>query len=228
MAIDLLGAFEGCRLDIGAEILRHALPDEDEGEHDRDRQQDIQGRAGEIDPEIADGLGLAPREPTNERERKRDARRGREEIVDGETGHLGQIAHRRLAAVGLPVGVGDEAHRGVEGEALFDPGLPCRIEREQALKPLQRVERDKSDEAEDQQRDGIGEPMLLFLFIDAAAPVDRALERAQHRMQKGALAIEDARHVAAEWPGDGDDDHAEERDLDPAVQGHGILRSTRS
>jgi hypothetical protein len=36
--------------------------------------------------------------------------------MGGEAGHLRKMAHRRLAGIGLPIGVGDEADRRVEGE----------------------------------------------------------------------------------------------------------------
>ena len=60
LADRLLGAFERRRVDISAEVLRNALPDEDERGDDRQRQQHVEGAAGEIDPEIADGLAPRP------------------------------------------------------------------------------------------------------------------------------------------------------------------------
>ena len=38
-----------------------------------------------------------------------------------------------------------------------------------------------------------------------------------------ALAAEDPGHIAAKRPGDRDHDRAEQRDLQPAIEGHGIL-----
>ena len=40
--------------------------------------------------------------------------------------------------------------------------------------------------------------MLLLRLIDAADPVEAALDRPQDRRQKCALAGEDARHIGAE------------------------------
>ena len=68
----LLGAFERRRLGIGAEILRHALPDEEQADDDRDRQQDVERAAGQIDPEIADRL-----RPSGARSRGSARRRAR-------------------------------------------------------------------------------------------------------------------------------------------------------
>ena len=56
------------------------------------------------------------REAADQGDGDRHADRGRDEVLHGEPGHLDEVAHRRLAGVVLPVGVGDEAHGGVEGE----------------------------------------------------------------------------------------------------------------
>ena len=59
----------------------------------------------------------------------------------------------------------------------------------------------------------VHEPGLLALLVDAAGPVDRGLNRPQHRRQEGALAVEDSRHIAAEHRGDRDDDGAVKQNL---------------
>ena len=117
----LLGAFERRRLGVGAEILRHALPDEEQADDDRDRQQDVERAARQIDPEVADALGRAAGEAADQRDRQRNAGRRRDEVVNRQPRHLDEIAHRRFGHVGLPVGVGDEADRRVEGETFARP-----------------------------------------------------------------------------------------------------------
>ena len=216
----LLGALERGRLGVGAEILRHALPDEEQADDDADRQQDVERAAGEIDPEVADALGRAPGEAADQRDRQRDAGRGRDEVVHGEPRHLDEVAHRRLGHVGLPVGVGVEAHRRVEGEPFLDRRLAGRVERQHRLEAHQRVEAGEADQAEQQHRHGIGHPILVALLVDAAQLVEDALERAQYRREEGALAREDAGHVAAERLHEQGDHHAEQRDLKPTVEGH--------
>src|SRR5665213_1273677 len=47
---------------IYSSMLRHALPHEEQPDDDCDRQQHVKRAAREIDPEIADAFGLAPRE----------------------------------------------------------------------------------------------------------------------------------------------------------------------
>ena len=74
---------------------------------------------------------------------------------------------------------------------------------------------------EQQHADHVHKPGLLTLLVDAAGPVDRRFDRPQHRRQEGALAVEDARHVAAEHRRNRDDDRAVEQDLNPANRSHG-------
>ena len=150
--------------------MRHALPDEEQADDDRDRQQDVEDAARQIDPEIADRLRRAAREAADQRDGERNAGRGRHEIVHRQPRHLREIAHRRFGHIGLPVRVGDEAHRRVEGEALLDRGLTLRVEGQDPLQPLQRIKRDEARHAEEQHGDGIGDPMLVFRLIDAAEP----------------------------------------------------------
>ena len=57
-----------------------------------------------------------------------------DEVVERQRDHLREIRHRRFAAVALPVGVGRETHRGVEGEVGLNAGQLLRIERQQVLK----------------------------------------------------------------------------------------------
>jgi hypothetical protein len=135
--------------------------------------------------------------------------------------HLHQIGHRAFTTVVLPVGVGDEADRGVERQVLGDGGLLRRVERQHGLQPHHRIKDEKAADMKEQHGDGVGQPMLLALLVDAADPVKRDLDRPQDRGQKYALAIEHARHVPAERLGKRDDDRTEEKNLDPADGGHG-------
>jgi hypothetical protein len=144
----LFAAFERRRFDVGVQILRHALPDEKQPNYDRDRQEHIENGAGHIDPEIADRLRRAAGKAPNEGNGERDAGRGRNEIMHGKPGHLGHVAHGRLGRVGLPVGIGDEAHRRVKGEIRSDRVKVLRVERQDCLQALQSVKRQEAHETE--------------------------------------------------------------------------------
>ena len=54
----------------------------------------------------------------DQRDRKHDARGRRQEVLMGEAEHLHEVGQRALATIVLPVGVGDEADGGVEGEVF--------------------------------------------------------------------------------------------------------------
>jgi len=59
-----------------------------------------------------------------------DARGRRREIVERQRDHLREVGHGRFTAVVLPVGVGGEARRGVEGKRGETPGSCLRVERQ--------------------------------------------------------------------------------------------------
>ena len=96
-----------------------------------DGQQHPEGAAGEVDPEVAEGLHLAAGDAADEGDGERQADGGRPEVVRREAEHLGEVAHRGLGRVGLPVGVGGEGDGGVEGEVGRDGGEMLRVEREE-------------------------------------------------------------------------------------------------
>ncbi len=217
----LLGAFEGGCLDIGAERLRHALPYEEQRVDDADRQQDVERAARDIDPEIADGAHGGAREAADQRHRQHDAGRRRKEVLMRQAEHLHEVGERAFAAVVLPVGVGDEAHRRVEREILRHRRLLGRIERQHRLQSHQGVEDQESADVEEQHGHRVGDPVLLAPFIDAAHPIKRRFDRPQDRRKERALAVEHARHVAAERNHQRGDDRAVEQNLNPADDGHG-------
>ena len=145
-----------------------------------------------------------------------------------EAEHLGEVGERALAAVVLPVGVGDEAGRRVEGEVGRDGALAGGVERQRALETQQGVQDEEAAEMEDEHRDQVGDPALLVVLVDAGHAVEQPFGRPQHGGQDGALAREDAGHVAAEQRRDRDDDDAVERDLRPAYGSHGAPFQNRS
>lgn len=136
--------------------------------------------------------------------------------------HLHQVRDRALAAVVLPVGVGDEGDRRVEGQIRGDRPLPGRIERQHGLQAHHAVDDEESADMEQEYRDRVGQPMLLALLVDAGDPVDAGLDRTQHRREKRLLAVEHARHVPAQRLCKRDNDSAIKNDLEPTDHSHGI------
>ena len=81
------GLFRTCerrRIDIGPQVLGYALPDEEKRCDYRDRQQDVERAAGEIDPKIAKAARLTPGKAANQGNGQCDADGGRDEIMDRE------------------------------------------------------------------------------------------------------------------------------------------------
>ena len=125
-----LAEFDGLRRREG---LHHALADQHHSQNQRQRQQDVQGRAHQIDPEVADAVRFALDEAAHQGHQHGHTAGGGKEVLHVEAEHLGEITHRRLAAVALPVGVGGKAHRRVEGGIRRDVGQRLRIQRQPEL-----------------------------------------------------------------------------------------------
>ena len=113
--------------------------------------------------------------------------------------HLGEVAQRALAGVALPVGVGDEADRGVERQRAA-----CTFAMSVGLNgsPLWirwiTYEQDEADDAEREQRQRVDVPALLALGVDPAEPVDQPLDRTEDPVEPRRTAVVDAGDVAAE------------------------------
>jgi len=140
--------------------------------------------------------------------------------VEGERGHLGEVAHRRLASVVLPVGVGGEADGRVEGQVRSDGVETLRVEGQEVLQALNGVRHYGAGHTEDEQREGVANPTLLYLRIHGGQAVDGALERPHDWRQESALAgariCEHTRQVRAHWPGDGHQQHDVQKDMEEA------------
>jgi hypothetical protein len=91
-------AFKGRALDRRAQGLRHALRDEEECRQHADWEQDVESATAEIDPIIANGRRSPPCKAADQRDGDCHSGRGRKKRMNGDAGHLAQIAQRRLPA----------------------------------------------------------------------------------------------------------------------------------
>ena len=130
------------------------------------------------------------------------------------------MTHRRLAAVVLPVRIGDEAGGSIEGEIGRDAVEAARVQRQEVLQALQGVEREEAGDGKDDHRDRVGEPVLLARRVDARQPVEAALDRPEHRRQEVSFAGVGARDDSAEGNGARDHERKRQRDLQPADKCH--------
>ena len=113
------------RFKILDDSLRHQENGEDEGE----RKQKVEVDPDEVGPEIPDRTGGVPGQASDEGGRHGDPDRGRDEVMEDEADHLGEIGQRRFPRIVLPVGVGDEAGRGIEGQVRADRSEMLGVER---------------------------------------------------------------------------------------------------
>ncbi|MNO52897.1 hypothetical protein D3C76_433280 [compost metagenome] len=110
----LLVTLQGDGVRVVGERLRYPLPDQQQRQQQAQRQQAIERGAGHVDPEVAQGGAGTSGDAPAQGDQHGQAGGGADEVLHGEAEHLAEIADRYLATVGLPVGVGDEAHRRVE------------------------------------------------------------------------------------------------------------------
>ena len=123
----LLRPLQCCRFYRPLQGLRRAQEHQRQRHQHGERQQHIEHRPCQIDPKIADRRALLPRQGARQTERQGQGDRRVEEIISGEPDHLREMAHRHLAGVGLPIGVGDEADGRIEGEVGSDGALRPRV-----------------------------------------------------------------------------------------------------
>ncbi len=204
---------EGC-----GEGLRQAERDQHQRQDERGRQQDVERGAGQIDPEIAEDAGLLGGEATRDGGGHRRAAGGRDEVLRRQAEHLAEVRERRLAAIGLPVGVGDEGHRRVEGERRRHPVEALRVERQQVLVAQHQEQQREARRVEGEQRQSIGVPALRLRPALASEPEDRVLDRRQELRFAG----EDAGHVVAERPGEPQQQGREDEELDEVRDERGL------
>ncbi len=99
------------------------------------------------------------------------------------------MGHRGLTGVGLPVGVGDEADRGVPGDVVGHRGQAQR-QPQSVLQSQERVEPEQRDRGEGEHAAGVHTPGLFCPGVDPDQAVDDAV----------LLGGDDAVHVVAERP----------------------------
>ena len=161
-----------------------------------------------------------PLDATDQRHRDRDAHRRRTEVMRRQAGHLREIAHGRFGRVELPVGVGGKAGRGVPGQVGANIGNRLRIPRQMRLQPLDRVGQHQRHRGEAQHGEGILAPVHLLVGVHAAQLVDQPLDGAKDRVEPGALALENARHICAYRANRCQKNQGIKAKLQPAIGGH--------
>ncbi len=206
---------------VAAERLQDALRDQHDRGEERERQQHVEGRAEEVDPEVADVPAPgAVGEPPDQRDGDGDADARGDEVLHRQPGHLAEVAHRGLAAVVLPVRVRHERRDGVEAVVPRNRVEVLRVPRVQRLRAQDQVEHEPPEQREGDGRPGVLLPVLPAARVRAQQPAPEALGRREHRAQQRALTGEDARHVGAEERRRQHDEAEDDRELEE-IHAHG-------
>ena len=166
--------------------------------------------------------------PRIKRDRDRDPDGCRHEVLHRQPRHLGQMAHRRLAAVVLPVRVRDETDGGIEGQRRRHRADVGRIQRQLALQALEEEEADDGDGAEGQQRERVHRPRLLPPWIDPAQAVEQPLDRCEDPVTGSGTVTVDTREVRTEQPRSREQETDEDADLEPRGSAHPRRSGTSS
>ena len=130
-------------------------------------------------------------------------------------GHLHEVTQRGFGRVALPVRVGGETDRRVEAEigAYIAGSVTLRVERQPDLQPLEGVQKHGAERAEREQRAGVAGPVLFFVFVNPADPVDQTLDGPENGTQEVLSALDDGRDKGSERLHARQDQEKENRDL---------------
>ena len=157
--------------DVRLEILDHSLRYKKQCNHQASGQQHPQNCARQIHPKIPEGFFLAPGNPTDHSYRQGYPRRSGHEIVIGKPGHLGEVAHRRFARIGLPVRVGSKrsgsVKRQIRGHVRKVLGIPWQP----SLETLDQIENDHGHAAEKKHGYCVFRPAHFSSFVHAGDAV---------------------------------------------------------
>ena len=176
--------------------------------------------------EIAEiGAAVLHREGADERHRHDEAGGGRGEHREGDGRHLAEVRQRRLATIGLPVRVGDEADRRVEGEHRLHAGEVPGIERQPVLKHQDQ----ENDQGHDQVRRQHVQRISLPVHRLAARPppdqdVNEIVDWIEQAVEHGFTPGHHCGQVAPHRNADHKSDQQRRSDLQPGLRCHGVPR----
>ena len=117
------------------------------------------------------------RDAADHGQRHRQPDGGGGELGHHQPGHVGEVAGLGLALVGLPVGAGDEADRGVERQQRRHARGVGRVQRQHSLQPQDHVQQEGGQQPEDQYGDRVDLPGHGVVRVHPQGPVDEALDR---------------------------------------------------
>src|SRR5580692_5061014 len=208
------------------QVLYNSLRNQEKSPDHTKREKHPKAAANKVHPEISYGFHLPASNAANKGNAQHDAGRRGGKVVIGQPSHLGEITHRGFTRVFLPIRVRGERRRRIEREMsrCYRAKL-LRIERQKPLNALDQIQEQHRNRAKQQHRSRVLGPAHLVRFVDPSHPVEQALDRTHHRIQKRPLAAEYPRHEHAHGLGHGKDQREKNQNLKPPVCCH--FRSVR-
>ena len=185
--------------------------DKSDARDKRDRQQNAGDGPRQVNVEVAE-VGAAA-QAADERHAAGKARRRRREHREHDGEHLAEVGQRAFTAVVLPVGVGDEAHGGVERQPRIDRSHAIRIERQKWLQLEDDKQHDEHHRVGDQHCLHVRGPALLLARVHAAQPVNSVIDRVQDRVEPGLPIGKDRGHIPPRGTHEEVQDHQDDSDL---------------
>jgi len=132
------------------------------------------------------------------------------------------VRARDLAMIGATLANGGVNPVTRQRAISTDTGEGARVEREEAWQAQHRIGEQQRRKVEQQHMNGIAPPSLLLGRVDPGEPIEAALHRAEHPVQRGRAALVEREkpktHRLGQREGDGD----EGQDQCPACNGHGL------
>ena len=178
------------------EVLNDALRNKHERKDQRQRQQDVERGAHQVEPEVADRRRGPAGQSADQGHQHRHAGGRRNKILHAQAEHLRQIAHRRFAAVALPVRVRGKADGGVERRIGTIGGKALRIERQDLLHSQQQINGQRI------RRTLNSSTATAYFFHDISCcgsmpreSIDQSLEPAERTIESAGPPLIDPGHV---------------------------------
>ena len=136
--------------------------------------------------------------------------------------HLAEVRQRRLAAVGLPIGVGDEADRRVERQHRLHPWELQRVEGQMILKHEDQVDQHRHQQVRHQHVEGVGLPVHRPMCrLPADERIESVVDAVEHRVEPGAAIHDDGRQVTSDGNAERQHEQQNHADLQPGLEGYG-------
>ena len=179
-----------------------------DADDDGERNENAHHGAHQVNPEVADLLGLVLRKSADQRHADTHSHRPAGERLNAEAREQPDVPERRFSGIVLPAGIRHERNRGVERQrrrhALVAPRL-----RQLCLHQQQPVQEQHADGGECQHRSPVLRPPLPVVGLSPDQPVDQLFNAPMP-----GVGI-DPGHVVAQWHMQDHQENCDSEDLQP-------------